>query len=47
MQALGFHQRSSRQYMSKLAEGVTAALTERDRPFGDYRVTEEDAGRMS
>jgi enoyl-CoA hydratase len=38
MQALGFHQRSSRQYMAKLAEGVTAALTERDRPFGDYRA---------
>lgn len=42
MQALGFHQRSSRQYMAKFAEGVTAALSERDRPFGDYRVAEEE-----
>jgi enoyl-CoA hydratase len=46
MQALGFHQRSSRQYMAKFAEGVTAALSERDRPFGDYRA-EEETGRTS
>ena len=44
MQALGFHQRSSRQYMAKFAQGVTAALSERDAPFGDYRSAEETGG---
>lgn len=38
IQAMGFHQRSSRDYMRTFAEkGVTAALSERDRAFGDYR----------
>ena len=38
IQAMGFHQRSSRDYMRSFAEkGVTAALSERDRAFGDYR----------
>jgi enoyl-CoA hydratase len=38
IQALGFHQRSSREYMRSFAEkGVTAALSERDKAFGDYR----------
>ena len=38
IQAMGFHQRSSREYMRSFAEkGVTAALSERDRAFGDYR----------
>jgi enoyl-CoA hydratase len=40
LQALGFHQRSSREYRRRLADGVTSALTERDAPFGDYRTTE-------
>jgi enoyl-CoA hydratase len=44
LQALGFHQRSSRQYMAKLAQGVTTALSERDGPFGDYRSAEETGG---
>ena len=38
IQALGFHQRSSAEYMRSFRErGVTAALSERDRAFGDYR----------
>jgi enoyl-CoA hydratase len=35
--ALGFHQRSSREYFAQFAKGVTTALSERDRTFGDYR----------
>ena len=38
IQAMGFHQRSSREYMGKFRDhGVRAALSERDRSFGDYR----------
>jgi enoyl-CoA hydratase len=38
IQALGFHQRSSMDYMQSFAtKGVTAALSERDAAFGDYR----------
>ena len=38
IQALGFHQQPSRDYMRSFAEkGVTAALSERDAAFGDYR----------
>ncbi|HAP75786.1 MAG TPA: enoyl-CoA hydratase [Acidimicrobiaceae bacterium] len=38
IQAMGFHQASSKAYMRSFAEkGVTAALSERDRQFGDYR----------
>jgi enoyl-CoA hydratase len=40
--ALGFHQRSSRQYFSTLREGVTQALDERDGRFGDYRTRAKD-----
>ena len=35
--AIGFHQRSSREYFARFATGVTAALSERDQAFGDYR----------
>jgi enoyl-CoA hydratase len=42
LNALGFHQRSSRQYFARLREGVTAALDERDRAFGDYRTAPDD-----
>jgi enoyl-CoA hydratase len=38
LNALGFHQRSSREYFGKLAESVTGALTDRDKEFGDYRT---------
>lgn len=42
IQAMGFHQASSREYMAKLAAGVTAALSERDAPFGDYRTARSE-----
>jgi enoyl-CoA hydratase len=38
IQALGFHQRSSREYLKELARGVTKALDKRDAAFGDYRT---------
>ena len=44
LNALGFHQRSSREYFGKLRQGVTAALTERDGAFGDYRTATRDDG---
>ena len=38
IQALGFHQRSSKEYMSQLGErDLKESLSERDRQFGDYR----------
>jgi enoyl-CoA hydratase/carnithine racemase len=40
LQALGFHQRPSKEYLAKLAGGLKEALDERDAPFGDYRTTE-------
>lgn len=39
--ALGFHQRSSREYFAQFAKGVTTALSERDAKFGDYREGEK------
>jgi enoyl-CoA hydratase len=41
LHALGWHTPASRDYMAKLREGVTGALTARDKAFGDYR-TEKD-----
>jgi enoyl-CoA hydratase len=38
IQALGFHQRSSREYRKELAKGITEALDKRDGAFGDYRT---------
>jgi len=40
IQALCFHQPSSREYMKKMREGVTKALNERDAKFGDYRTAQ-------
>ena len=38
IQALGFHQSSSKEYMQKLGErDLKESLSERDRKFGDYR----------
>lgn len=38
IQALGFHQRSSKEYLRSFAEkNVRQALSDRDRGFGDYR----------
>lgn len=38
LQALGFHQKSSREYLKEFAKGVTHALDKRDKQFGDYRT---------
>jgi enoyl-CoA hydratase len=39
IQALGFHQHSSREYFKKLTGGpLTEALDARDGKFGDYRT---------
>ena len=46
LNALGFHQRSSREYFAQLRQGVTAALSQRDGAFGDYR-TAGSAGEES
>lgn len=40
IQAMGFHQRSSKAYFKELAKGVTRALDARDSKFGDYRTRE-------
>jgi enoyl-CoA hydratase len=43
--SLSLHQRSSREYLQRLAGGVlTESLDERDEPFGDYRRTTRDGG---
>src|SRR5215470_6061651 len=41
IQALCFHQASSREYMKKMRESVTKALDERDSKFQDYRTAEK------
>jgi len=42
LQALGFHQKPAREYLAKLRERpLTEMLSERDRPFADYRTREE------
>ena len=46
IQTLGFHTRSTRDYLKQFAQGVTHALNERDGKFGDYR-TSEPAGEKS
>jgi len=44
IQALGFHQRSSREYLAEIAKGVTQALDRRDAKFGDYRTAKKAEG---
>ena len=39
LHVLGWHTPASRAYMAELRQGVTQALTTRDRTFGDYRTT--------
>ena len=41
IQTLGFHTRSTREYLKTFAQGVTKALDERDSKFGDYRTEEK------
>jgi enoyl-CoA hydratase len=44
LNALGFHQRSSKRYLAELSEkGVRAGLTARDAAFSDYRESPVDA----
>lgn len=45
LNALGFHQRSSREYFAHLARGVTGALDARDGAFGDYRTNRPPESR--
>ena len=40
LHALGWHTPASRAYMAELRQGVTQALTSRDKTFGDYRTGE-------
>jgi enoyl-CoA hydratase len=41
--ALGTHQKTLHEFMRRVrAEGLTAALSQRDAPFGDYRAAERD-----
>lgn len=42
LNALGFHQRSSKAYFEELRKGVTKALDQRDGQFGDYRTAEKE-----
>ncbi|HET6875557.1 MAG TPA: enoyl-CoA hydratase-related protein [Acidimicrobiales bacterium] len=43
IQALGFHQPSSREYMASLRQRpLTEALSQRDAPFSDYRTASGD-----
>jgi enoyl-CoA hydratase len=45
VQAMGFHQASSKEYLRSFAtRGVKGALSERDRAFGDYRESAADGG---
>jgi enoyl-CoA hydratase len=45
IQALGFHQPPSKAYLRTFAEkGVSAALSDRDRQFADYRERDEREG---
>jgi len=41
LNALGFHQPSSKEYFAQLRQGVTTALSARDSAFGDYREGKE------
>ncbi len=44
LQALGLHQRSSKEYMPKLrSHGVKGAVEDRDAPFGDYRTAPDES----
>ncbi len=47
LHALGWSTKASREYMAKLREGVTAALSERDGKFDDYRTGPQDLGRKT
>jgi enoyl-CoA hydratase/carnithine racemase len=43
IQAMGFHQPSSKEYMGSFrTKGVKEALSDRDKAFGDYRERSDD-----
>jgi enoyl-CoA hydratase len=42
IQALGFHQASSRKYLAKITQDLKGALDERDGSFGDYRTKDRE-----
>lgn len=42
IQALGFHQASSREYLAKITQDLKGALDARDGNFGDYRTEDQD-----
>lgn len=44
LHALGWHTPASQEYMAQLRESVTAALTARDKVFGDYRTGKDGKG---
>ena len=43
--ALAIHQKSFREFMIRMREGLTQALQERDAPFGDYRTATASEAR--
>ena len=43
IQALGFHQKSARDYLRRISEDLNKALEERDRAFGDFRGRDHEA----
>lgn len=45
IQALAFHTKSTRAHFKELAAGLTDALSKRDGKFGDYRTSDETAGK--
>jgi enoyl-CoA hydratase len=42
IQALAFHSKSTRAHFKELEAGLTEALSKRDKPFTDYRTSDED-----
>jgi enoyl-CoA hydratase len=45
IQALGFHTKSTREYVKEFTKGVTHALNQRDGRFGDYRTGSDDESK--
>jgi enoyl-CoA hydratase len=43
--ALATHQKTFREFIGRMREGLTQALQERDAPFGDYRTSGRGSGR--
>ena len=41
IQALAMHSKETRAHLKELSEGLTKALTKRDKEFGDYRTSKK------